>query len=99
MLTGHAPFEHEKPIKVLISHAHEPPKPLTQWIDDVPLDLEAIVMRCLAKNPDDRYQSASELASALDDCEHRGTWSRDHARDWWMQKDSATAKANEMAVM
>ncbi len=98
LLTGHPPFEHEKPIKVLISHAHEPPKPLTQWIDDVPLDLEAIVMRCLAKKPDDRYQSASELASALDDCEHHGAWTRDDARNWWMQSDRATAQANEMAI-
>ncbi|MBC7856621.1 MAG: serine/threonine protein kinase [Pirellulaceae bacterium] len=99
LLTGHPPFEDEKPIKVLISHAHEPPKPLTQWIEEVPLDLEAIVMRCLAKSPDDRYQSAAELAAALDDCEHHGVWTRDNARNWWMQSDRATAQANEMAVM
>lgn len=98
LLTGHPPFEDEKPLKVLISHAHEPPKPLTQWIDEVPLDLEAIVMRCLAKSPNDRYQSAAELASALDDCEHQGAWTRDHARNWWMQQDSATAQANELAI-
>jgi len=98
LLCGHPPFENEKPIKVLISHAHDPVPPLSQYREDVPLDLEAIVMRCLSKNPDDRYQSAAELASALEDCEHYGVWSRDHARNWWMQQDSATAKANEMAV-
>ena len=98
LLCGHPPFENEKPIKVLISHAHDPVPPLSQYREDIPLDLEAIVMRCLSKNPDDRYQSAAELAAALEDCEHYGTWSRDHARDWWMQQDSATVKANEMAV-
>jgi serine/threonine-protein kinase len=98
LLCGHPPFENEKPIKVLISHAHDPVPPLSQHREDIPLDLEAIVMRCLSKNPEDRYQSAAELAAALEDCEHHGTWSRDHARDWWMQKDSATVKANEMAL-
>jgi hypothetical protein len=98
LLSGHAPFEDEKPIKVLISHAHDPVPPLAQYREDVPLDLEAIVMRCLAKNPDDRYQSAADLASALEDCEHHGTWSRAHARSWWMEKDSTTAKDNEMAI-
>lgn len=98
LLSGHAPFEDDKPLKVLISHAHEPVPPLSQHRDDVPLDLEAIVMRCLAKNPDDRYQSAADLATALEDCEHHGTWSRSHAREWWMEKDGETAKTNEMAV-
>ncbi len=98
LLTGHAPFENEKPLKVLISHAHDPVPPLSGHRDDIPLDLEAIVMRCLSKNPNDRYQSAAELAAALDDCEQHGTWSRDHARNWWMQQDSETAKANEMAI-
>jgi hypothetical protein len=99
LLSGHPPFEDEKPLKVLISHAHDPVPPLSQYREDVPLDLEAIVMRCLSKNPDDRYQSAAELAAALEDCEHHGMWSRDHARNWWMQQDGATAKANEMAVL
>jgi eukaryotic-like serine/threonine-protein kinase len=98
LLTGHAPFEDEKPLKVLISHAHDPVPPLSLHREDVPLDLEAVVMRCLSKNPDDRYQSAAELASALEDCEHHGTWSRDHARGWWTERDRATAQANEMAV-
>ncbi len=98
LLSGHAPFEDEKPLKVLISHAHDPVPPLSQYREDIPLDLEAIVMRCLAKAPEERFQSAAELGSALEDCEHHGTWSREHARSWWMDKDGATAQANEMAV-
>jgi serine/threonine-protein kinase len=84
LLAGRPPFEDEKPLKVLISHAHDPVPPLSQFRDDVPLDLEGVVMRCLSKNPEDR--------------EHYGAWSRDHARNWWMQQDGATAKANEMAI-
>lgn len=98
LLTGHPPFENEKPLKVLVAHAHEPPKPPSQWREDIPLDLEAIVMRCLNKNADDRYQSATELAFALDDCEHSGLWTRDHARAWWQQRDSAAVQAGELAV-
>lgn len=98
LLTGHPPFEDEKPLKVLFQHAHEPPKPLSQWSEEIPMDLEGVVMRCLAKNPSDRYQSASELAAALEECEHHGVWTRDDARRWWMERDSFTEQTKEMAV-
>jgi serine/threonine-protein kinase len=49
----------------------------------LPADLEQVVMRCLAKRPEDRYQSVAELISALDSCEHAGGWTRQHAADWW----------------
>lgn len=98
LVTGRPPFENEKPIKVLISHAHEPVLPPSKWRDDLPLDLESVIMRCLAKSPDERYQSASELATALDDCESAGYWTRDDARRWWMEKDPVTASPSEMAM-
>ena len=41
------------------------PIPLRQKIADAPAELEAIVMRCLAKRPDDRFRDVAELALAL----------------------------------
>ncbi|MEX2026509.1 MAG: protein kinase [Pirellulaceae bacterium] len=98
LVTGRPPFHDEKPIKVLISHAHEPVPPPSKWRDDLPLDLESVIMRCLAKGPDERFQSASELATALDDCESAGYWTRDDARRWWQEKDPVTATPSEMAM-
>ncbi len=98
LLTGRPPFDDEKPIKVLIAHAHEPVQPPSKWRDDLPLDLESVIMRCLAKGPEERYQSAAELATALDDCESAGYWTRDDARRWWMERDPVTASPSEMAM-
>ncbi|MEW5938993.1 MAG: SUMF1/EgtB/PvdO family nonheme iron enzyme [Chloroflexota bacterium] len=66
MVTGRRPFTADTPMAVLIKHATEPlPRP-TQFVRDLPPRLEQILIKALAKNPDDRYQSMSELASALE---------------------------------
>jgi tRNA A-37 threonylcarbamoyl transferase component Bud32 len=98
LVTGRPPFEDEKPIKVLIAHAHDVVPPPSKWRDDLPLDLESVIMRCLAKGPEERYQSAIELATALDDCESAGFWTREDARRWWQEKDPVTASPSEMAM-
>lgn len=83
MLTGQPPFDGESPMKVLIAHTTKPPVPPSQLQADVPYDLEAVVLRCLAKSPDERYHSAAELAAALDDCAAAGRWTRQSAELWW----------------
>jgi serine/threonine-protein kinase len=87
ILTGHPPFENDKPLKVLISHAHEMPQPPSHWRPELSEEIDMIVMRCLQKNPDDRYQSATELATALADCEEANDWTRADAKRWWHQND------------
>jgi serine/threonine-protein kinase len=98
-LTGRPPFEDEKPMRVLIAHAHDAPAPPSQHNGDVPDDLEAVVMRCLQKNADDRYQSAAELMAALDECDDAGRWTRDSARVWWQQNEREAAAASESEMV
>jgi hypothetical protein len=62
----------------------------------VPADLEAVVLRCLAKSPEDRYPTAAELERALAACSAAAEWSADRARAWWKLRGDAPTKAREI---
>src|SRR5262249_51208632 len=64
-LAGRPPFQGEDPISVLMKHVQEDPPPISQFTDGVPEDLELICRKCLAKEPDARYQTAAALAQDL----------------------------------
>jgi tRNA A-37 threonylcarbamoyl transferase component Bud32 len=83
LLTGRPPFEADKPIKVLLAHAHETPTPPSQWNADVPRDLEAVVLKCLEKDPTRRFQDTESLREALESCDAAGLWTRTLAAEWW----------------
>lgn len=83
LLTGRPVFGGEKALKILFAHANETPRPLRDLKPDVPSDLEDVVMRCLSKNPDDRFQSAQELAAALKTCDDAEHWDQQAARTAW----------------
>jgi len=91
LVTGRPPFEGENPIKVLMAHVHEPVTPPSQICQDVPDDLEQILLRCLAKKPEDRFQSAASLSEALSACEAADRWSRGQAAQWWQQAEAHSA--------
>lgn len=65
MLTGQVPFQGDGPWAVVKMHLEAVPPRLTQVEPNVPVALEAIVERCLRKEPADRFQSPAELCSAL----------------------------------
>ena len=66
-LTGTSPFEYDDLGKMLRAHVHEVPAlPSVRLGSPVPPELEAVVMRCLAKEPEARYADATALARALE---------------------------------
>ena len=65
MLSGELPFIGDTPMAVLEKHRTANPKKIRQVRADVPKTLESIIDRCLAKDPNRRYQSPRELAQAL----------------------------------
>ncbi len=66
MLTGRTPFHGLNPQQTLAAHVMQEPRPLGQSRSGLSAGLEATVMRCLAKRPADRFQTADELAAALE---------------------------------
>jgi len=83
LLTGRPVFGGEKALKILFAHANETPRPLGELQPGVPTDLEEVVMRCLNKDPDQRFQSADELEAALELCGAAGQWDQTTARNAW----------------
>jgi serine/threonine-protein kinase len=83
LLTGRPPFAGRSVVQVLAAHLYERPAPLTQWRADVPDDLQAVVLRCLAKEPGERYADVADLTAALAGCQAAGAWSAKEAAEWW----------------
>jgi hypothetical protein len=86
LLTGKRVFETSGAVAMMLAHVRETPAPLSEKAGhEVPAALEQIVMRCLEKNPADRYASAEELERALAGCSDTGElWTRERARKWWL---------------
>src|SRR2546425_2812288 len=61
-ITRHKPFEGKDAIDSLNKIIREQPKPITNFNPDVPYDLQRIVRRCLAKDPEERYQTIKDVA-------------------------------------
>ncbi|MQB01389.1 MAG: PASTA domain-containing protein, partial [Actinobacteria bacterium] len=66
MLTGSSPFTGDTPLSIAYKHVREHARPPSSHNPDVPAPLEAVTMKALAKNPDNRYTSAAEMAEDLD---------------------------------
>jgi eukaryotic-like serine/threonine-protein kinase len=65
ILTGEPPFVGDSPVAVAYQHVREDAVPPSQRHNDISPDLDAVVLKALAKNPDNRYQSAAEMRADL----------------------------------
>jgi serine/threonine-protein kinase len=84
LLTGHPPFEGKSILEICGHHLHTPPtRPSDVVRSHIPSDLEAIVLRCLAKKPEDRPNGARELLEALAGCARNTPWDAEAARAFW----------------
>ena len=66
MLTGRAAFEADNPAKLIAAIISTDPPPLKDQLPDIPAALERIVQTCIAKDPDERWQTASDIKRALE---------------------------------
>ena len=83
LLSGTLVFQETTAMNMAIAHANKQPAPLSDRAEqDVPAELEALVMRCLAKDPGARPQSAGGLADLLEHLD-LPRWTQRDARGWW----------------
>jgi len=68
LLCGHPPFVGDNPVSVAYQHVRESPRPPSEINPDVTPEIDAIVLKALAKNPLNRYQSAGEMRADLLRC-------------------------------
>ncbi|MHB1361544.1 MAG: Stk1 family PASTA domain-containing Ser/Thr kinase [Thermoleophilia bacterium] len=68
MLTGRVPFEGENPVAIALKHLSDEPVPPQALVPEIPDNLNSVVMRALAKNPEDRYPSAGNFLADLERC-------------------------------
>ena len=89
LLAGRYVFEGANAVALAMHHAHTDPAPLAEVIDGVPAELDALVLRCLAKDPDERPASARELLAALEALDLGDRWTQEEARRWWDENGEA----------
>jgi serine/threonine-protein kinase len=65
LLTGQPPFRGANAIELIVAHMYQPVRPLRDLRAEIPTDLEEIVLRCLEKDPNRRFQDAGSLHNAL----------------------------------
>ncbi len=65
MFTGELPFKGDSPFSIAMKHVQDDPPEPRAIQQDVPEDLEKVILRCLQKRPDDRYQQMSHLQAEL----------------------------------
>jgi len=97
LLTGRPVFPGTKALEIVFAHARETPTPPSKFAD-VPADLESVVMRCLAKSPDDRYADVSDLEEALARCRDAHAWDAHKAAEWWRDYSHMPAPAESPTV-
>jgi serine/threonine-protein kinase len=64
-VTGEPPFVAETPLAVMLMHIHNPLRPPHQLNPAIPEAIERVILRAMAKEPNDRFQTAGEMAEAL----------------------------------
>jgi serine/threonine-protein kinase len=93
MATGKPPFMYQQPIKVMVAHASEAPRPPRELNPEILEELEEVILRCLEKESDDRFQDAESLREMLEGVPRLDEWSSRLAAEWWKEYGCPQRKA------
>jgi serine/threonine-protein kinase len=99
LLVGADVFSGRSVVEVCGHHLHSEPVPPSERMDSpVPSDLEALLLSCLAKKPQERPNGASDLRRRLRACNGFGSWTEEAARQWWDRHAEDLAERRRSAV-
>jgi len=101
LLTGEQVFTGDTLLKVITQHLQAvpvPPSQRTKLPIPIAIELEHLVLACLAKKPEDRPQSARQLAQSLDRIDGM-TWDEEEAGRWWSEHHPSPALASEAVTL
>jgi tRNA A-37 threonylcarbamoyl transferase component Bud32/uncharacterized protein (DUF486 family) len=99
LLTGRLVFDERTYPAMLMAHlSQRPQRPSEKTDQSIPPSLDAIVMSCLEKEPQDRIPSAAELIARLDGVEFERPWTNERAEQWWNEHGGDNAGAGSAAI-
>jgi serine/threonine-protein kinase len=93
LLTGATVFEGKTTVEVCSHHLLTVPiPPSARGASEVAADMESVILRCLEKEPVDRYQDAASLRAALLSCRAASSWALEQASAWWTEHGEAVGR-------
>ena len=94
LVTGKQVFEADTGVALIVEHVKTAPTPPSERTElPIPPEFEAIIMKCLAKDPADRFQSTGEMAAALSEVPGTHAWDAKRADEWWDAHSLAASAA------
>ncbi len=64
-MTGRLPFESESPLSIALMHISQEPPPPRHHVPELPAAVEAVILKAMARKPEERYATAGEMVHAL----------------------------------
>ena len=98
LLTGQPVFAGNSVVEICVQHINDPPVlPSRRLGRSISPELEKIVLKCLTKEPERRFQSADELEAALLECDDLSDWSQAEAHLWWREWNEGRSHVRSQA--
>ncbi len=91
LLTGRPPHVGDSPLDIMLAQSKQAPPAPSSIHPDIPSDVEAIILRCLAIDPEDRIATASQMRKELLACQCAGKWTEQDAEKWWAEHPTGHA--------